>query len=725
MDPLFLTYLAIPALIMSAITFYDYSAVNDFNNPISPDAELLKYNDSFYRTSLASAWINAEKAKREAVHISFGISISGFNISLTLIQDYYNNAMSSAHDVFSQLKTRVVADYILLDRMGADNNASAGVPRQKLEKIRDLADAFESYDVQSCSRDLSNVFNRVSCVQWMMSHKLASVRDGIKLYNLIVSLDKSSLLNKFEEIHKEALEAEKMMKEEYAEQSFEFERLSLNVTNLISKISYESIGLIEPESERIISISRVGEVVPKKSGPLKQRVSWLKDDFDFCQLDKKHADKTFSSKEDDYLFLATQETSSVNWRLKKSAEEAQSIIIDAENLRSFARQRLKSLLDASALATDPLFIEAKEKYERAFYEKTGDAINDYAEGIKLMDILSSNSFDFEERAVYAMKLVSSLESAGYDVSFERARICELRSANNFVSARNAYAELGRLISSLKEKMKPMIAVLSEKREKSRSMMSSAGALLQALPDFSAWEKTQSFNASFSVSIAKDEYSNYDELSALYSQIISYYTRLFSEKASEVLSEGAEVKLFFSKTPECNRKASADAALIITNTLPILVESAAVEEKFLNETLTAVVSMLEPNKKMLFSKKIELTPLVCSAQQNQDIEGIFAAKISVQPVLNLSEAFVVFSIPQNIVVLSVFPPSEFNGTHYLARDLKDPQEIIIQYRISEDLMQPQPVNISNASLADEEIAVNFSNEVESICFFVNCSLLRQK
>ncbi|NYZ79964.1 hypothetical protein H0N95_01790, partial [Candidatus Micrarchaeota archaeon] len=604
-----------------------------------------------------------------------------------------------------------------------DNNASVGVPRQKYEKILSLAEAFERYEIMSCDRNLDDVYNRVSCVQSMSN--IRSVYEGVKAYNMIVSLDKHSLLNEFEELHSEVNGVKELMESERLTQLSSYGINSAGLERVISKIDNENIGSITSDAQETINVERSETIASERSGSFSERVLWLKDDSERSSLLKKEADSVFSVAGDDHLFLSTQKTTEVNAGLEQSIKEAENIRGEASALQVFAEQKLARMLEQNQKTTDSLYIAAEDYYERARYEKTGDAINDFAEGIRMMNCLSSEKFDFGERAQYAERLASSLESAGYDVSFEKNRIAELQKANTVSAAKSAYAELERIIASLKEKMKPMIAELRIKKEKSRSLINNADALLSKYFTFDVWQKTETFRSSFRVSLAKDEHSNFFELSSLYDEIISYYKSLFYEKAKNVLSENAEVKLFFQTTPECNRKTSADAALIVKNTLPITVENADIEKAFLNETLRASVFFLEPNKQAMSSKRVELTPLRCSAQQNDEINGVKAAKITIEPAAKLAEALVQFDIPLNVTVLSVFPPSEFNRTHYLARDVSEKQDVIIQYYLSNETSVVVPIVVSNASVADENKSIQLSNDIEDLCFFTECSDLRAR
>lgn len=703
--------------LISTLSMIDYTNVHSFQNPISAESSVLKFDNKFHNYIL-SAWNNAEKAKKEAYQTSISFLDKDINFHFTFTDKHYKNAISDSIVLFSRLKSRLVSDGMYLDKLGVDNENNTAVSRQKYHRFLEIAKSFEKKDSSKCSDD-KLLENRIQCI----NSETGGTAEKIKNYNRILALDENSVLNKMEELHNDFLQINNSMHKDYFNKNMENVRLFDKLEKNIQEINNNDLKLILKEHQNTIDSVSESFIKADRGGTFSQKIIEINKNTDELKEKTEKTKTMFENKDENYLFNSIQSFILINNNITNEIFQSQKLISDAEQLREDARIKLNEKLSNCNRFYDLFYQKASEYYNSAENQNTGKAIVLYAEGIKFIDMIDSEDFDFQEKLDYSEKLIKNLENENYDVSFEKKKLESIKNTEKH-SRKSAYVSLLSLIEQLKEKSYNIVMTNRQKMEKSQNLLNSAEEFLNENYNYQEIMKLIVFTDDLQTVNNKDEYLFSDEISKTCYEITSYYEKFFFEKSQEVVTSLINWRFVFDNFPECNKETKTKAVAELKNTLPFEIKHAEIVKNELNTEIKAIFNNILSGRTGIYEKEFQSTPLKCTPQNNsvlkQGNETIYYVKITAESPILIEEAVIDFIIPNNISIVSVFPESTFSNGKYIVNDLLGKRVIIISYVYSESPVEQQEIIFSNTTETTELDKINFQNELSSICLLTDCS-----
>jgi len=589
---LLLTANNLPGLIDAGKTLS--SQVNALRVPFDIDYAVSKYADekSYLEEKLRSAWESAAKAKETSSDIQkilSGAKLSWnkgepkIEIDLNInnreaeARGYFESAVKDSYYVLQGLVDLLDSDKEKLDLLGADNLnfSKSQVFYDLFEFLDDINSETGRYDyvarIEANPCSIDDMKHQTICIIRQMGFlQKPSAEQAVSIFNQVIGYPGPSLLEDYFEYHKNLSSVMLQMHNDYDDSADIFDQRVSEVQEKLAGLKGEKIFLVNQEVMNTITGQGGSSVLlaPGQGSSFSEKFVYLGKELEAVMIGKANAERTLEQKQDDYLFIATEETRELDFLLSGLLSSVDSLQNSLSELRDRAKSTYDRLLRENAgekttsLYLIALGIGSKSK------NSMGDEIVDYSKAISYLSFVQSSdstTLTLDSSLDYLKKVLKALDGFGLDVSYEKEQYDRLIKINDERLYPSVYLSVQELISKLRGKADFGIRKVYALREKLADYFADYRAFL-AEPSISSKlneKKIDELERDFENSLTFDELSNLDALYKKYQETYLYLGSEFNSIASEYLSRFIAYSYDF-ESPVCQNLSRARVLLSVKN-----------------------------------------------------------------------------------------------------------------------------------------------------------------
>jgi len=585
--------------------------VSGLRAPENIDYTLSRYSDEkdrIYKETLKSAWQNALKAKEAAAdikRIAAGARLDiknnqpVLNIDVSIstreqeVNSYLSGALTDSYLSLQNLLNLLDSDKRELDLFGADNaNFSKSQIYLELRRFIDSVNSeIDGYNratvIEANPCSLTGILYKTICIIRQMSiNQKPDTTQAVSIFNDIIGYPGPSLLEDYFSYHLNltALMLEMRNTHEDAERAFD-DRTS-ETEEKIAALKDEKVFLINSDAMNKIT-GRLKSSITLAEGrgeSLSGKFIFFVEGLAEINHKKQLVDRILEQKQDDYLFLATDELKELNSELVRSSHSLDSLAKNMKDLVEEAKKLYnKLLLENDGSKTTALYLTALDTGKKAESRNAlGDSLLDYIRAIGYLsevhrstaDILNLDS-DFK----HLHDVLNSLSAFGIDVSYEAEQYNRLVQIGDPALRDDVYLSVQGLDSKLRAKADFGLEKLYSSRERLARYFADYHVFLQE-PSVSQKldrAKIDGMEKDFDGSLTFDELSNLNILYSKYYDMEKYLETTFNSLANDYLRDFISVKYDFLE-PVCGNLSKARVLISVRNPTSVKFSGVTVTKK---------------------------------------------------------------------------------------------------------------------------------------------------
>jgi hypothetical protein len=593
------------------------SVIESLETPFDLGGAMQKYGagrSDFYTPHLKSAWDNAIKAKEKARNMysksmSASFSSGSKNKMSELIVDFamysdekeakalFDAAVKSSYLAFRSMIGLIEHDAADLDSLGADNLNYTGAAGQRYRAARDLVttltaygstseDEFQKYEVGCYDvGSLSNLNIKqlsMCALRRIQSDNGDDAHFSAETFNFILGYSRNSLLKYYSALHQNLTDAAAEMEEEHDAADRLFDDNNEILSEAASELKDEEAALVENRHVNTINSALTDglEIAASASGSPSEQFRRITDFSSRAGSIKSTAERVYSAKADDWLFLSTKQLGEGAAQLSEFISMAETLSSGMTQLRQKGQEAFEKLLAETddEFYSGVFYSHALQLKQEALQARTdGKAIVAWADAIEYLRVVRGHD-DGSDVLFRIGEIIKELKALGYDVSAEELTYEGLKNRAKIVDELPRVVPIAQdLWNKLDVIAEPVLKEIERSRQEAGALLSTAEAFMSAgisLDTRAVSQHSQKYEDSLSL----EPSLHMSELLGTYRGIINYLKPVLDSAAGKYLSLNAVLKTYFEETPVCDEWVSAQMLFEVTNDAPVAFENIVVSKK---------------------------------------------------------------------------------------------------------------------------------------------------
>jgi len=558
--------------------------VSGLRVPFDIDYSIAKYADKkdyLYKDALKSAWENARlamEAARDIQTIAAGAKLEvvdnhtivsvDFNIYSreAEVRAYLDKALQDSYLTLQGLVNLLDSDRDQLDLLGADHQNFSksqvfGALTAFLDSVNSETGNYNQLtriEANPCSLDELK-YRTICIIRQMTMRQPPTIAQAVSIFNQVIGYPGQSLLQDYFEYHKNLTNLMLQMHNDYEDALSIFDQKVHEIEGKMDELEKDGIFLVSSGVIDSVTGQSSGSIrlTTGYTGSLSEKFVYFKQDLSEITAEGHLAERVFGQEQDDYLFDATEQTRTLNFRLTDLSLALDSLAVSISELKDKARELYDRLLrENEGKKTSALYLDALDLGEKAENGKSiGDSIASYSRAISYLVFVSGSSdstLALDQSLGYLGKTLESLGDFGMDVSYEKEQYERLAKIDDQNLSQQVFLSIQELTSKLRDKAGYGLGRVYDLRERLAAYFADYHSFLgdPAMAQKLDRKKIDELEKYFENSLTYDELSNLDELYKKYVGMEEYLSAEFGSIASDYLSKYVGYSYDFFDSPLC-------------------------------------------------------------------------------------------------------------------------------------------------------------------------------